>query len=69
MNCLCLNVLRVHSLVYLTMLQCCSSFSKAISRMAVLGMPSSSSSSRIFLSAIISPEARSLALYTTPYVP
>ena len=54
---------------YLTMLQCRSSFSIAISRMAVLGMPSSSSSKRIFFKAMISPEVLSLALNTTPYVP
>jgi hypothetical protein len=52
-----------------TMLGCCSCFSREISRMAVLGMPSSSASSRIFLSAMISFVTRSLALYTTPYVP
>jgi hypothetical protein len=37
--------------------------------MAVLGTPSSSASSRIFLSATIWFVLTSLALYTTPYVP
>ena len=40
-----------------------------ISRIAVLGMPSSSASSLIFLSATSSPDTRLRALYTTPYVP
>ena len=52
-----------------TMFTCCSSFSSEISRMAVGGMPSSSCSSRIFLSAIVSPLILCRALYTTPYVP
>lgn len=40
-------------MAYLTILSSLSSFSKLISRMAVLGTPSSSASSRIFLSATI----------------
>ena len=54
---------------YLTMLSSLSSFNRLISRMAVLGTPSSSASSRIFLSATIWLVVTSLALYTTPYVP
>ena len=42
---------------------------KLISRIAVLGIPSSSASRRIFLSAMISPVTLSLALQTTPQVP
>mmetsp|Transcript_514 Transcript_514/g.1321 ORF Transcript_514/g.1321 Transcript_514/m.1321 type:complete len:301 (-) Transcript_514:43-945(-) len=52
-----------------TMLGCWSSLRMEISRMAVLGMPSSSASRRIFLSATSSPLVRFFALYTTPYVP
>jgi hypothetical protein len=50
---------------YRTTLWCCSSLRSEISRMAVLGMPSSSCSSRIFFRAIVCPLTRSLALYTT----
>jgi len=46
-----------------------NSLSKLISRIAVLGTPSSSASSLIFFSATICPELMSFALYTTPYVP
>jgi hypothetical protein len=53
----------------LTMFRCCISLRREISRMAVDGTPSSSCSSRIFLSAIVSLVYRSLPLYTTPYVP
>ena len=52
-----------------TMFGCCSSFRMEISRIAVEGIPSSSASSRIFLRAANSPDCRSRALYTTPYVP
>lgn len=51
------------------MLQCCISFRREISRMAVLGTPSSSCSSLIFFRAMVSLVRRSRALYTTPYVP
>ena len=51
------------------MLRWCISLRREISRMAVEGTPSSSCSRRIFLSAIVSLVWRSLALYTTPYVP
>eukprot|EP01033_Poteriospumella_lacustris_P009764 gene9763-gene10586 len=51
------------------MLGCRSSFNNEISRIAVDGMPSSSASRRIRFRAIILPDLRSLALYTTPYVP
>ena len=54
---------------HLTTLLCCSSLSRLISRMAVLGTPSSSCSRRIFFSAMVAPLVRSRALYTTPYVP
>ncbi len=54
---------------YRTMFSCCNSLRRDISRMAVLGTPSSSDSSRIFFNATTSPECLSLALYTTPYVP
>ena len=37
--------------------------------MAVLGTPSSSASNLIFFNATTCPEAKSFALYTTPYVP
>ena len=46
------------------MFGCCNCLSNDISRIAVLGMPSSSASRRIFFSARISPVTRSLALYT-----
>jgi hypothetical protein len=59
----------MHKTSYLTILLWCISFRREISRMAVLGTPSSSCSSRIFLRAIVSFVRRSLALYTTPYVP
>ena len=39
---------------------------KLISRIAVLGIPSSSASNLIFFNAITSLVTRSLALYTTP---
>ncbi len=52
-----------------TMWSSLSSLSNEISRMAVLGTPSSSASSRIFLSATIWFVLMSRALYTTPYVP
>ena len=52
-----------------TILGCCSSLRREISRIAVLGTPSSSCSNRIFLSAMIVPVSRCFALYTTPYVP
>ena len=42
---------------------------KQAARIAVLGIPSSSASRRIFFNAMISPVTRSFALYTTPYVP
>ena len=42
------------------MLGCCSSFSREISLMAVLGTPSSSDSRRIFFMATISPVFRFL---------
>ena len=51
---------------HLTTCGCLSSFSSAISLMAVLGTPSSSCSRRIFLSATTSLVKRSRALYTTP---
>lgn len=55
---------------HLTMLSSLdSSFNKLISRIDVLGTPSSSASSLIFLSATKLPDVRSRALYTTPYVP
>ena len=50
---------------HLTTLQCCSSFKSEISRMAVLGMPSSSCSSLIFFNAMVLPLTLSRALYTT----
>lgn len=56
----------------LTMYSSLSSLSRLISRIAVLGTPSSSASSRIFFRATIRPFApgvKSFALYTTPYVP
>jgi hypothetical protein len=52
-----------------TMLSSFNSLSRLISRIAVLGTPSSSASSLIFFSATICPELISFALYTTPYVP
>jgi hypothetical protein len=52
-----------------TMFGCRNSFNKEISRMAVDGIPSSSASNRMRFKAIIVSEMRSLALYTTPYVP
>ena len=52
-----------------TMFGWLSSFSSEISRMAVLGTPSSSTSNRIFLRAMIRRDRMSRALYTTPYVP
>jgi hypothetical protein len=52
-----------------TILSSLSSLRSEISRMAVLGTPSSSASSRIFLSATIWFVVTSFALYTTPYVP
>ena len=56
-------------LTHRTMFGCWSSLRMLISRIAVLGMPSSSASSLIFLSATSSPDTRLRALYTTPYVP
>lgn len=56
-------------ITYRTILSSLSSLSSEISRMAVLGTPSSSASSRIFLSATIWFVLTSRALYTTPYVP
>jgi hypothetical protein len=56
-------------LPYLTMLGCSSSRSTEISRSAVLGMPSSSVSRRMRLSATTFLVLRSSDLYTTPYVP
>lgn len=53
----------------LTMFGSSSSLRSEISRMAVLGTPSSSASSRIFLSATVRFVLTSFALYTTPYVP
>ena len=53
----------------MTMLSSLSSLRREISRIAVLGTPSSSASSRIFLRATYWPVLMSLALYTTPYVP
>lgn len=52
-----------------TILSSFNSLSRDISRMAVLGTPSSSASSLIFFKATTSPELMSFALYTTPYVP
>jgi hypothetical protein len=52
-----------------TILSSLSSLSSEISRMAVLGTPSSSASSLIFLRATIWLLLTSRALYTTPYVP
>lgn len=52
-----------------TMCSSLSSLSRLISRIAVLGTPSSSASSRIFFRATIEPVETSRALYTTPYVP
>lgn len=54
---------------YLTTFSSFNSLSRLISRMAVLGTPSSSASSLIFFRATTSPVVLSLALYTTPYVP
>jgi len=51
---------------HLTTLSSLSSFSRLISRMAVLGTPSSSASSLIFLRATIWLFVMSRALYTTP---
>ena len=53
---------RVSGARYLTILSSLSSFNKLISRMAVLGTPSSSASRRIFLSATIWLVVTSLAL-------
>jgi len=52
-----------------TIFECWSSLSKAISLIAVLGIPSSSDSSLIALRAYISPVSTSFALWTIPYVP
>ena len=54
---------------YLTTFSSFNSLSRLISRMAVLGTPSSCASSLIFFRATTSPVVLSLALYTTPYVP
>jgi hypothetical protein len=63
------SVVDVVGKSHLTTLSSLSSLSRLISRMAVLGTPSSSASSLIFLRATISFEVTSRALYTTPYVP
>jgi len=53
-------------ITYSTMLGCFKFFNRDISLMAVLGTPSSSFSSLIFLIATISPVSVFCALYTTP---
>lgn len=55
------------SVTYLTILSSLdNSLSRLISRIEVLGTPSSSASRRIFFSATMLPVEMSRALYTTP---